>query len=205
MTRMKRLRKICMTAAAVLVMAAALMLAGCGSQSGAMQISQFVPDEGQKDMYDLAVSGLDESIVMKFDAGTGVKDMAVGYEVYEKGKKVRDDVPQFGLTAEKDSPMKGYLGLWFMGGEGRISTSGAAVSSVTLDAPWKEYEDKDGYSWGSSGGGGDIVKGEKTYIYGHYVMKDDSDMEIVDPVSVMSDKDMLKQYEKAYMFYVIFK
>ena len=36
-------------------------------------------------------------------------------------------------------------------------------------------------------------------------MKDDSDMEIADPVSVMGDKDMLKQYEKAYMFYVIFK
>ena len=34
---------------------------------------------------------------------------------------------------------------------------------------------------------------------------DISDMEIADPVSVMGDKDMLKKYDKAYIFYVIFK
>ena len=202
---MKKMKSILPAVAMAVVMAAAMLLAGCGSDSGAMTIGQYTPDEAQKDMYDLAVMGTNESAVLKYDAGTAVKNLTVGYEVYEKGK-LKDDIDAFGLSAEENKAMNGFIGLWFGVSESRISTSGTSTSAVTFDTPWKKHIEDPAYSSGTvTSTGIDIKKGEKVYIYGHFEKKGDGDMTITNLDTVMNEDGALDQYDEAYIFYAIFK
>ena len=192
--------------AVIAVMALAFVMCSCGSDDSAPCVRAHQPTEDEQKIVSVLTTATADVALMDYVATEDTNCATIGYDIYEKGKLTGKDQDCMTGGIGPDSK-SGMIGLSLGREEGftAIYTDDGSTCSAGADTPWKNDGDKySGEISAQLSGAVDVELDKKIYIFCHLENRK-SEMDGVTPDDIQNDPSALKDIDKAYVYYVIFK